>query len=231
MYLSDLMGDRYFKVCTLGDEKTNPEIAELLIAYGQAMWAWTRAESFLFLIFADAVEPRTNNHSKALRAAYFSVVSPIGRLDMINAVMNATEHPAHNDWKPLYKECRRELAVRGKLAHLVGHSYERTRGKPHAVLMDPIWHPNTKKTHGEANALPFTTKSLTDLAAKWELLNQRLHVFRMLQKTMMGQLKSSQKADAELEAHLRASLADPDTPTHQKSSKPSRPSSRKVRGG
>ena len=63
--------DRFFTVGFPGLVQSKPELSELAIAYAAAMWAWSLSESKLFLVFAHAVEPVTNKHSKALRAAFF----------------------------------------------------------------------------------------------------------------------------------------------------------------
>lgn len=214
--------DRFFKVCRPGSE-SNPEFVELLSAYGQAMWSWTHTESLLFLVFAHVVEPTTNKHSKALRAAFFSVVSPLARLDMINATIKATRtQPQQEDWKPFYNECRKELATRGQLAHLTGHSYIRKgQSKPHAVLMEPIWHPNAKRTHSEANALLFTVKHLTELALKWENLRERLHILVVLISA-----QNKPQVDLELEETLRQTLLDPSIRTPRKIEAPAKRSHR-----
>lgn len=201
--------DRLFTVGGLGHEKTHPELTDLMIAFAQASWSWTHAESCLFRLFAHAVEPHSNRHTKALRAAFFSVVSPLGRLDMINAVIASTcDKERIKHWSPIYLEYRKQIAIRGRLAHLAGHSYTPENGKPRAILMEPIYHPKTKRTHAEANSVEYTASHLRRLADKWGALSARVSVFILLvgEKDMLSE-------SARVIVNLLESEADPSTRT------------------
>lgn len=226
--LPESLTDRAFRVCKPGDEKAYPELAELLVAYAQALWEWTKVESFLFLAFAHAIAPNSNEHSDRIRVAFFSVVSPQARLDMVNAIITSAGNADHiRYWAPLYKEFRAELTTRGKIAHLIGHSYKaHGRKKARAVLMEPIWHPKTKHTHAEANSVIYTADYLKSLAEKWGLLEQRLSVF-----VMMMHVENKPPEYRIPTAHLRALLDGPNTPSGPESpgpSPPSRPKGRKA---
>ncbi len=207
--------NRMFRLCTPGSELDVPEFTELLIAYGQAMWSWSRVESKLFLIFAHAVEPTTNNHSKALRAAFFSIISSLGRLDMIHSVAQTMWDKSNvwNEWIDLYKECRAQLRIRGKMAHLVGHAiYPKGKGKKaEALIIEPIWHPNAPATHAQARNVGFNADQLSHYARSWENLNARLGVFcaYLSHQRQYG-------ASSELSARLRQLLQNPDAPKSAK---------------
>jgi hypothetical protein len=208
------ISDRLFTVCRPGHEKTNPELAELLMAFGLASWTWTHTESRLFLLFAHLIEPKTNNNSKAIRAAFFSIVSPMGRLDMINSVVNSSgDDERVKQWSRLYKECRKQLTTRGKLAHLVGYSYKAANKEVRAILMEPIWHPNTRRTHAEANSVQYTAEHLNRLATDWHLLAEKIHLFILF----VGE-QDSLSESAQSIARLLASPGDLSTQTHPKPS-------------
>lgn len=200
--------DRMFRVCTPGAEADEPAFVELLIAYGQAMWSWSRVESKLFLIFAHAVEPTTNNHSKALRAAFFSIIGARARLDMIHSVAQVMwkKSGAWKEWVALYEECKTQLRIRGKMAHLTGHAMYPSdrRKKPLAVIIEPIHHPNSPCTHGEAKNVGYTTDQLSQYARDWEHLNSRLGVFVALVSH-----QTQPEASEELTDRLRHLLQHP----------------------
>jgi hypothetical protein len=202
--------NRVFTVCRPGHEKTNPELADLLMAFGLASWTWTHTESLLFLLFAHVVEPNANDHTKALRAAYFSVVSPLGRLDMINAAISATGDENRIDlWKPLYLDCRTQQKKRGNLAHLAGYSYKPANRKDRrAILMEPTLHPNTKMTHERANSVEYTADYLRDLTTKWQALAERIYLF-----TAYVDEKDSLSESARSIARLLSTHPDPSSPT------------------
>ena len=131
----------------------------------------------------------------------------MGRLDMINAVAKTTwvGKDVLDDWSVLYDEARRNLTQRGKIAHLVGHSYRPDgRGKVKAVLMDPIYKPNSPKTHSQANSVQYNAKRLTELAMEWSYLSEKLGAFILL----AGLEGSPQKSD-EVATVLRQIVHDP----------------------
>jgi hypothetical protein len=201
--------DRMFRVCTPGSEMNEPAFVELLIAYGQAMWSWSRVESKLFLIFAHAVEPTTNNHSKALRAAYFAIVGARARLDMIHAVAKIMwkESDAWKEWVNLYEECKKQLSIRGKIAHLAGHviySYEENK-EPLALLIESVHHVRAPRTHAEAKSIGYSSAQLSQYAYDWENLNSRLGVFVVYVDNQLRPENSRELTD-----HLRTLLQHPD---------------------
>lgn len=200
--------DRLFRVCTPGAEIDEPAFVNLLIAYGQAMWSWSRVESKLFLIFAHAVEPMTNNHSKALRAAYFAIVGARARLDMIHAVAQVMwkKSDAWKEWLDLYEECKGQLSIRGKMAHLTGHAIypNGEKGKPLPVIIEPVHHARSPRTASEAKSAGYTSEQLAQYARDWEHLNSRLGVFVAYVDHQM-----SPEASEELSTRLRSLLQQP----------------------
>lgn len=178
--------DRVFLSCNPGSEIDRPEFTDLLISYAHAMWSWSRVEDKLFLIFAHAVEPTTNNHSKALRAAFFSIVTAKARLDMIHSVARAMwEGKAHwESWMTIYDECTSQLRTRGRLAHLVGYGFhDEKQGKPKrfiAVLGEPTYHPSSPRRHADLRRAEFGPDKLSRLASDWRNLSDRLGVFCLL---------------------------------------------------
>ena len=200
--------DRVFRVCTPGAEADEPAFVELLIAYGQAMWSWSRVESKLFLIFAHAVEPTTNKHSKALRAAYFAIVGARARLDMIHAVAQVIwkKSDVWGDWLDLYDECKNQLSIRGKMAHLTGHAIfpSGNKGKPLALIIEPIHHARSPRTVSEAKNSGYTSEQLAQYARDWEHLNSRLGVF-----VAYVEHQTNANASEELSTRLRDLLKQP----------------------
>jgi hypothetical protein len=195
--------ERMFRLCTPGSEVDEPAFLELLVAYGQAMWSWSRVEDKWFLVFAHAVEPSTNNHSRALREAFFSIVGARARLNMIHSVARVMWEKKTNTWKAwadLHDECEKQLKIRGRMAHLVGHAMYPAdkRKKPVTVIMEPIHHPKSPRTHGEAKSSGFTSDQLSRYAREWGHLNERLGVFCAL-----AQHERQHGASDELTARLR----------------------------
>jgi hypothetical protein len=197
----DIPRELLFTVCTPQTVGRHPEFAELLIAYAHAMWSWSRLEATLFQIFADTVEPTTNHHADALRAAFFSIVSAKSRIDMIHSVARARWHGKLHwaEWAKLYNECVKQLRVRGRIAHLVGYSYApNARGKKVvAALAEAIHHPSAPHAHKDLKQKGITVDDLRSYVDCWELLSQRLQVFRLLARE-----QAQPQASAELSADL-----------------------------
>lgn len=218
--------DRFFQICTPGAEIDRQEFQELLVAYAHAMWAWSRVENKLFLIFAHAVEPTTNNHSKALRAAFFSIVTAKARLDMLHSVARAMwEGKRHwQDWLRIHEECGAQLRVRGRLAHLVGYGFiDERKGRTTrfmAVLAEPMFHPMSPKRHSDLRRSEFTAASLSALAADWALLNDRLGVF-----VALAHHEAQPEASSELSDRLSQLLQTPGAQTRKERALRKKPSS------
>ncbi|MRD46774.1 hypothetical protein GHT07_05775 [Caenimonas koreensis DSM 17982] len=210
------INDRTFTFAHSGLRDTHPEVIELMIAFAEASWTWTHTESCLFRLFAHVVEPKTNLHTKALRAAFFSVISPLGRLDMINAVIAANfDKEFIKHWNKIYLEYRAQIATRGRLAHLCGFSYSPKNGKPRAILMEPRVHPRAKHTHGEANAVEYTASYLNRLTHKWGKLAAKVSIFILLVDETDMLSEYAQQVASLLVMEDDPSSPIPPKPTHQ----------------
>lgn len=206
--------DWFFVGCPPGAEKMHPEFTELLVAFAHAMWEWSRIEASLFLIFADAIEPNRNKLSKPLRAAFFSVVSPRGRIDMVHSVARAvwTGKPHWNAWVSLRNECCKQLGRRGRYAHLIGYGYkeDQTAKAMTVVLGEPIHHPDSPKGRKHLKSRGVTLDEVLASARDWKELGDRLELFRALANEL-----AQPEASAELISCLFQSLGSPVGQSHK----------------
>ena len=220
--------DRFFIMYTPGSEIEHPEFEKLLIAYGQAMWSWSRVENNLFAIFSQAIAPTTTSHQKALRAAFFSIVAAKNRLDMLSSVTKEMwkGQGYWDDWLALLDECRSAQRTRGRLAHLVGYGFyiqkpNAQRDEIFAVLGEPQNHPTAPRNHSDLKRGEFDADSLANHARVWGSLNSRLMLFAQhVQEAQRG-------ASSQPPANLRRLLRPPPSQTRTARPKPPKPSRQK----
>src|SRR6267143_1102939 len=176
-----LSPNRIFLLCTPGSELHEPAFVDLLGSYAQAMWSWSRAENKLFILFLLAFGVKNKTTNEALRETFFSVISPQGRIDMLHAAATKAwrRTKAWKPWVSLYAQFKQELSVRGRFAHLIGAAYYPTvlKGKAHALLIEPTWHPQSPISYGQAKNRGFDAVQLSEYARQWEFLGNRLGTF------------------------------------------------------
>lgn len=149
-------------------------------SYANAMWAWAHIESDLFGVFIAATDGFHGNF-RASQESYFSVVSAKNRLDMTHTAAKArwANSKTLEVWLPLESKCRKQLAKRGKIAHLTGRIIdpEKPTQKPVAIVGEHFWHPQRENTYQQAKNTGYSARQLDDLATEWEQLHFQLFNF------------------------------------------------------
>lgn len=158
------------------------ELDRLKVAYADAMWSWAHVEAEWLPAYICATNSFWAKFSP-IQQSYFSIVTAKVRLDMTHAAARAAwdGRPEHqttfDEWTLLADRSRKELAKRGRIAHLTGGYVFDIRKPPVARLVQHSWHPEFSFKYEDQKNRGISIEQLQEMFKAWNTLAADLQKF------------------------------------------------------